>query len=492
MINFHEKTGFIGYWHIAVIALILLILTGCENTSSSKIPITTTSESAKEYYLEGRELTDKLRNQEAIYFYLKALAEDPDFAIGYLQLAFTQTTAKGFFKYLGKAMAQIDNVSPAERYWILAAQAGVDNDPEAQLKYFKKIVDLHPKDERAHNLLATTHFGRQEYHDAINHYQLSIEINPNFSQPYNMLGYSYRRIGNYDSAVEAFKKYIELIPDEPNPYDSYAELLLEFGKHEQSIEYYKKALELNPRFIASHTGIATNLNLLGQHDKAREQLMIMMEFAEDDGQRRQVHFTVAVSYIDEGDRETALDEINKMIALDANRNDKAFLSADYNLKGHVLLFTGEPKEALKHYEKAYDMVITSDLSQEIKYNAKWTLTGFAARVKIFQEKWEEAKKYIENYTKFAVKNNNPGQIRFAHEITGMLFLNTGEFEMAITEFQNSNLENPLIYYWLGEAYENLGDHDSAQTNYQEAAYANSLNSINYAYIRSQALAKIAP
>jgi tetratricopeptide (TPR) repeat protein len=492
MFNFHDKNGFAGYWRIFVLPIILLIFAGCEKTNNSKIPITTSSESAKEYYLEGLELSDKLRGQEAIYYYLKALAEDPDFAIGYLQLASVQTTAKGFFKYLDKAMARIDNVSPAERYWILAAQAGADGDPEAQLANFQKIVDLHPQDERAHNLLGTLHFVRQEYPEAIKHYKQSIEINPNFSQPYNQLGYIHRRMGDYDAAVEAFKKYIELIPDDPNPYDSYAELLLEFGKHEESIEYYKKALEINPRFIISHTGIATNLILLGDHDKAREQLMIMMEFAEDDGQRRQVHGALAISYIDEGDRENALNEINAVIVLDAHRDDKANLAGDYSFKGHILLFTGEPEEALKLYEKSYDIIIASDLSQEIKYNAKWTLTGFAARVAILQEKWDEAQKYIEHYTKFAVKNNNPDQIRFAHEIAGMLFLKTGKYELAITEFQNANLLNPLNYYWIGEAYENLGDHDNAQTNYRQAAYANSLNSMNYAYIRSQALAKIAP
>ncbi|MEE9189177.1 MAG: tetratricopeptide repeat protein [Candidatus Neomarinimicrobiota bacterium] len=492
MFNFHEKNGHAVYWGIGILTLTLLILAGCENTSNSKIPITTSSEAAKEYYLEGLDLSDKIRGQEAIYFYLKALAEDPDFAIGYLQLAFAQTTAKGFLKYLGKAMALIDNVSPAERYWILAVQAGADVDPVAQLNYFQKIVDRHPQDERAHNLIGNLHFARQEYPEAIKHYQQSIEINPNFSQPYNQLGYSHRRTGDYDAAVEAFKKYIELIPDDPNPYDSYAELLLEFGKHEESIDYYNKALEVNPRFIISHTGIATNLILLGDHDKAREQLMTMMELAEDVGQRRQAHFALMISYIDEGDRENALKEIDEVIVLDAHRNDDANLAGDYSIKGHILLFTGEPEEALKLYEESYEIIISSDLSQEIKYNAKWALMGFAARVAIFQEKWDEAEKYIENYTKFAVKNNNPDQIRFAHEITGMLFLNTGKFELAITKFQNANLLNPINYYWIGEAYEKLGDNDNAQTNYRQAAYANTLNSMNYAYIRAQALAKIAP
>jgi tetratricopeptide (TPR) repeat protein len=492
MFNIYNKNGFLIYWRITTLALTLLIIAGCENTSDKKIPISTSSELAKEYYLEGLDLSDKLRGQEAIYFYLKALAEDPDFALGYLQLAFAQTTNQGFFKYFNKALAHIDQLSPAEQYWILATEAGANGDAIAQLDYTQKIVALHPQDERAHNLKGNLHFGRQEYPEAIEHYNKSIEINPNFSQPYNQLGYSYRRMGNYDAAEDAFKKYIELIPDDPNPYDSYAELLLEFGKYDESIDYYNKALELNPRFLPSHTGIATNLNILGKYKDARDQLGIMMENVEDVGQQRQVHFALAVSYLDEGDRENTLKEIDHVAALDKEKKDKANLAGVFNLKGHIFLFTGEPKKALKLYEESYELMLATDLSQEIKYNAKWTLMAFAARVAIIQEKWEEAQKYIENYTKFAVKNDNPNQIRFAHEITGLLYLNTGKYELAITEFQNSNLLNPWNYYRIGEAYENLGDHDNAQTNYRQAAYANSLNSMNYAFIRAQALAKIAP
>jgi len=69
------------------ILTISLTLLNCNNETSSKIPVTTNSEKALEYYTEGLLLTEKLRGQEAAYYYIKAIAEDKEFAMAYIQLA---------------------------------------------------------------------------------------------------------------------------------------------------------------------------------------------------------------------------------------------------------------------------------------------------------------------------------------------------------------------------------------------------------------------
>jgi hypothetical protein len=48
--------------------------------SPDKIPITTSSEDARKLYLQGRDLSDKLRATDARQFYLQAVAKDKDFA----------------------------------------------------------------------------------------------------------------------------------------------------------------------------------------------------------------------------------------------------------------------------------------------------------------------------------------------------------------------------------------------------------------------------
>ncbi|MGD9141649.1 MAG: tetratricopeptide repeat protein, partial [bacterium] len=207
------------------------------------MPITTSSDTALEYYLEGRELAEKLRGQESIEFFDKAIAEDPDFAMAYLNLALVSPTTKGFFENFDRARALADEVSEGERLNILGIEAGINAFIMQQRDLYTQLVEAYPRDERAHGLLGNHYFTQQEFEAAIGEYALATEINPGFSPVYNQLGYAHRFLQNYDEAEKAFMKYVELIPDDPNPYDSYAELLMKMGKFDESIEQYRKALE---------------------------------------------------------------------------------------------------------------------------------------------------------------------------------------------------------------------------------------------------------
>ncbi|MCH7676909.1 tetratricopeptide repeat protein, partial [candidate division KSB1 bacterium] len=277
-----------------------VLLSGCAAATSddaAKLPITTASEKARELYLQGRDLQEKLRALDARPYFLKAVAEDPDFAIGHFSLAFTSTSTKEFFASLEKAVSLADAVSEGERWWILGAKAGTDGNPVKQRELFQKLAEKYPHDERCQNILGGHYFGQQQYKYAIEQYEKAIKINPEFSQPYNQLGYAYRFLEKYEDSERTFKKYIEVIPDDPNPYDSYAELLLKIGKFAASIENYRKALQQDPSFTASYLGIATSYIYMNEHNNAREELQKLYNSAQNDGQRRAAHFAKTVSYV---------------------------------------------------------------------------------------------------------------------------------------------------------------------------------------------------
>src|SRR6185503_7239049 len=66
-----------------------------------KIPITTSSPEARELYLRGRELAEKLRATDARKFYEQAAARDANFALAQLGLANTAGTTKEFIDAVG-------------------------------------------------------------------------------------------------------------------------------------------------------------------------------------------------------------------------------------------------------------------------------------------------------------------------------------------------------------------------------------------------------
>ena len=470
-----------------MISFLLVALNGCAPTQNvGKIPITTKSKEAREYYLKGRELSESLQGQESIEFYKKAIEADPEFALAHLQLAFVQPTFKAFFESLDKAKALVDKVSEGEKLWIMGVDAGVNGFPLKQRENFQKLVEMYPEDERAHNLLAGNYFGQQEYGKAIEEYSKAAEIAPGFSQPHNQLGYAYRFIGNFEEAEKAFKKYIELIPNDPNPYDSYAELLMKMGKYEESIKEYRKALEQNPNFVASFVGIANNLNYMEKHEEARHELQKLYDMARNDGERRAALFAMAVSYVDEGNMEAALQQQQKQYAIAEAIKDASAMAADLIVMGNILLEMGKLDEAQVKYQQAVQTIEASDRTEEIKENTRRFYHYNAAHIACLKGDFELAKNEATEFQTKVTDVNNPLQIKQSHELMGIICLAEEDFEGAMTEFAQANQLNPYNIYRQALVYKGKGDMEKAKEFCEKAAKSNALNNMNQAFIRHKA------
>src|SRR3954471_12114545 len=101
----------------------LLLLAGPPPATSQKIPITTTSEEARRQYLAGRTLVENLRNTDSIEHFRKAVALDPQFALGHLALSNSAPTATEFQSERALAVKYSDKASEGEQLLIRAAQA---------------------------------------------------------------------------------------------------------------------------------------------------------------------------------------------------------------------------------------------------------------------------------------------------------------------------------------------------------------------------------
>ena len=262
--------------------------------------MTSTSEEARNEFLQGRVLAEKLLAQDSIQHYQKAATLDPNFALAQLGLANTSPTAREFFDHLNKAVSLADKASNGEKLLILATEAGANGKIPQQKEYLDQLVSAYPDDERAHFNLGGYYFGQQDYPKAIEHYKKATELAPDYSPAYNILGYAYRQNVDYPNAEQAFKKYIELIPNDPNPHDSYGELLLKMGKFDDSIAEYRKALAIDPNFIPSHQGVAMDLLYSGKAAEATAELQNITKKARNDGERRTALFAQTIVDVDSG------------------------------------------------------------------------------------------------------------------------------------------------------------------------------------------------
>ena len=456
--------------------------------NGGKIPVTTASADAKTEFLQGRDLAEKLRITDSIAHFEKAASLDPNFAWAELSLATSAPTGKEFFEHLNKAVSLADKASNGERLLILATEAGANNNAVKQKEYLEQLVAAYPNDERAHFNLGGYYFGQQDYPQAIEHYRKATELEPSYSTAYNILGYAYRQVGDYASAEKAFQKYIELIPKDPNPYDSYAELLLKMGRFDDSMVQYRKALSIEPNFVNAHQGIAMDLLYLGKPDQAIAELQNIDKKARNDGERRTGLFALTVVHVDGGKLAKALDDVDKQSALGEKTNDVPAMAFDRQLKGNILLEMGRSDAAVAEFEKGLKLTEGSNLSQEIKDNARLVHHYNLARAALVKKDLAGAKTHADEFRKGAAASRNPFQAKQVHELDGSIALAEKDYDKALSELQQANQQNPQNLYRMCQAYEGKGDRDKAKELCTKAAGFNSLPQLNYAFVRTKAKA----
>jgi tetratricopeptide (TPR) repeat protein len=486
----------------------IVILTGCtptkpdtesasastaapDSSSTAKpaartVALTTSSAEARSLYLEGRTLAEQLRFQDGRKLFEQAAAADPAFAMAHYQLAVTSATAKDFFSHLKEAVALADKASEGEQLMIRILEANGNAKPKEGLELAEQLVAKYPDDERAHFVLGTAYFGRQQFDRAIAEFQRCIAINPAFSGAYNLLGYAYRNVEKYDDAEQAFRKYIELIPNDPNPYDSYAELLMKTGRFDESIAQYRKALSIDPHFGNSHIGIATNLMLQGKHDSAAAEAQKLYDQARDDGDRRFALFARTVIYVDGGRTKAALAEAQKEYDLDAARGDSANMAGDALLIGNILLDAGRPAAAAERFHHSLDVISKSSLSADVKEDAQLAAHYNEGRVALAKGDLAAAKKHSTAYTSGAEERHNAFRIRQAHELAGSIALAEKQYDTAITELGQGSQQDPQVVYLTALAYRGKGDAPRAKDLALRAARANVLPLVTYAFVRTKA------
>jgi tetratricopeptide (TPR) repeat protein len=469
------------------IALAVCALVSATASAADRIPVTTSSAEAKKLYLEGRDLAEKLRATDAKARFEKAVAADPDFALGYVGLANSAGTAKEFFAAVDQAVARADKASPSEKLLICALDAGAKGEPDRQRGCLEKLAAAHPDDERVHNQMGGFHFGRQDYEAAIASYRKATSLNPHFSQPYNQLGYAHRFMGDYAEAEQAFRKYIELIPNDPNPHDSYAELLMKTGRFEESIKAYEKALAIDKNFIASYIGIGNNNVFLGRPQEARRSYAKLLAVARHDGERQQAHFWTAMSYVHEGATDKALAELEKSAAIMKARGDLAALSGTYNVMGNILLEAGRVDDAASKFAEQVAAMDKADVAAQVKEATHRQKLFDQGRIALARGDVAAAKARAEAYWSAVDAKKIPFEVRQSHELAGRIALAEKDHKKAAAELRQANQQDPRVLYLLAMALKGSGDVAAAKQTAVAAADWNALSN-TYGYVRTKARA----
>jgi len=168
---------------------------------------------------QGNSLFEQRKYQEALVIFNQFIADNPSIYQIYLNngdcYREMQDYPGAIAQYnlaIEKAKAALDRVIEAKALASIGEVYLRQNDFKTAQEYFKKSLELNPKDEVLAYNVAEIYFNNQKVDDAITYYGLATQIKPAWGLPHQKLGYAYLNKADYDKAIESFKKFLQVDP----------------------------------------------------------------------------------------------------------------------------------------------------------------------------------------------------------------------------------------------------------------------------------------
>lgn len=465
--------------------LVCLLMGSSIQINAQDLPLTTTSEEAKATFIEGRELFDNIRFDEARDVFDQALQEDPNFAIANVYRALTATTDTDFVHYLSQAVSVKSEVSDGERLLIESIHANAKSQPMEAISNLKEAIELYPQDKRLHHMLGIAYQGVNMNDKAEEKYRSSIDIDPEFAPPYNNLGYLYKGSENFVKSEEAFKNYVRILPEEANPHDSIADLYTKMGKHDLAIEHYQKALDLNPTFFFSQQKIGDNLIFKGLYDDGRTAYKKAIEMAPDATNKIFLHQALASSYLYEDNYGQASEEATAAIQWAEDESLPEVTATLHQLKTMMDIEQDQFEEADKNLMACNEIIESGKLTEDRKQKLELiSLRNYAIKA-AKQSDFEKASQKAEKMHEHAQQSENPNQMEIYQLVKGIIHYEQGDFAKAIDVLKQSDPNNAYGQFYLALSYQNAGMRDEARDLLTKVAQWNE-HSLEYALVRNKA------
>jgi tetratricopeptide (TPR) repeat protein len=467
----------------------MLFFCTCQQQSDQML-ITTSSEEAKQLYLQGRDKADNVEFEAAIPLFNQALDKDPNFALAHLQIAMSGGSLAERREHLKKAVDQVDNVSPGEAQYILYVKALFDGDGAKRKEYLGKLLQMLPNDVHVLEQAGIHYYAFvTDYTKALEYYEKLIDIDPDYAPAYNMIGYTQIELKNYDAAESAFKKYIELKPFSPNSYDSYAELLLTLGKYDQSIENYQKAYEKDNKYTTALAGVGNNYVLKGDFEKAREYFMKYYDQTTLVNEKFSALSRVIVSYVEEDDIDGALEACEIRLQKAEAQNLTQYKISSLNMAGFISAESGDLEKADSYYEKAADIIDTAEMEEADRKGYQFAAGVNRCYMLTLLNKLDAATEEGKTCLKIAEQRQNPGEIQSIYGQLAALELKQENYQRAIEYLDKAAPQSPYNWFKRAVALEGMDRGDEANQLYKQIANQSEVG-LGLAMVRKKAVEKI--
>jgi Flp pilus assembly protein TadD len=458
-----------------------------------KHPITTSSGVARDHFLMGQREFDLARFIDANAHFKQAVAADPSFAFGYLNVAFTANSLEEFKRNLALAKQYAAGASEAERLQIQMARKGFDNDLAGQLALGQQLVARYPDSPRAWLALAGVQGALNRNDEARTSMAKALELAPKLFAAHTAMGTSYLfgEPRDFTKALEHMQQGEALAPDEPNAHMFVGDAYRAQRNLEKARDEYLRGHDLNPRDAILLVKLGHANTFLGDYATARANYDSAMAFGRANEKAAYAPFRAYVS-VYAGDPAAAIDELNRLVASvdglgvpDPKANKVAALTNVVVIATHTRN-RAAAEQALKQLEpllmqqadEAGNPAFKRGQQAQIAYLEGWT----AAR----RGDYASAQKQADRITQLLAPDANPRKLEPMHQLEGFIALYQRKYPEAVGHLQQGNPFDPYIKYQLAVAAEGAGDAARAKKLFREVADYN-FNAVGFALVRKDAL-----
>jgi len=467
------------------LSLFTMLLAFARIAFTQEVPITTSSDEARQLYIQARTLGERFRLKEQKLLLDQAIEKDPTFSRAYLDLAFHQRSLVDMRRSVAKALQLSKGISPGERAVIQALQARLDNNRAKEKELREQLVTMFPNDKRMHFELASyLQFLENDNRAGIRSLMRVIELDSLYRPAYNSLGYAYSVAGDYDKAEKTLKKYTELLPDEANPHDTYAEVLLKQGKFEESTAEYKKALAIDSTFYFSLIGLGTIYALTGKSDEGRMSFERLFDSSSNFVERYQAIQAAARSYMIEGGYEKAAHEMQRRIVLESQQKDTTSMIGSIAIVSELLVEARKFKDAKTELAKAKRLAHNLKSLEPTSFAMMGVLHA-EILLALSQSQVQEATSLLAEYRERAEVSGNVRERKEARLLAGRVNLLQKRYDDALAELQQADQRNAQTLFVAAQVYAAKGDEVKAKELFGKAANFNDM-SWEYALVRKRA------
>jgi tetratricopeptide (TPR) repeat protein len=459
-------------------------------------PLNTSSEEARQYFIDGTREFDFERRPEAYEHFKRAIAADPEFALAHVMAYLAAQSAQQGTTHLAAAVELAPQASALDQLIIEIYRKAEARDDEGGLASARRLVEMDATNPRSWLMQADMHNRLGQQLEARAAARTAIDLQPDFAYAHLWQAWLMTVFAPFDleTAEAHARQAVTLAPNEVLPYDFLGDALRQQGRLEEAATAYTQGAELDPTagLMIQQRGQANTF--LGRFAEARADFDASI-VSQTGNRRATMGVYRAFVHLYEDNPEAALEELEAQyqgvdaLGIPAPLEAKAFIALQQRLIAlhHGLL--PQARRAVAYMEEVGRATIAAGVTEEQRRGIE-SATAFEAGVlAAYEGRYQVAEQKAAEYVRIRESERTAGKEWAAHDLRGTVALLQGRHEDALAHFAQADPYSIYVQYRRGIALEALGRTAEARAAFEVVTQVY-FNNVEVAVTRNEALRKL--